>query len=136
MQRAQPSSLASGLRAVAAVVEDACGVTIEIVTVGDAPVDGATEALLAAANEALVNAARHAEGAAISMFSRAEGDKISVYVHDRGPGFVLEDVPAQRRGVRDLRETAATLPAVMFLALSVSDAPEDVIELVRAGARG
>ena len=94
-------SLAGGLRAVVAAVEDSYGVVIEIVTVGDATIDRETDALLAAANEALVNAARHAQGGAISVFARVEENKISVYVHDRGPGFVLDDVPPERRGVRE-----------------------------------
>jgi signal transduction histidine kinase len=94
-------SLAGGLRAIVAAVEDAYGVAIEMVTVGDATVDAATEALLAAANEALVNAARHAAGSAISVFARVEGGRISLYVHDRGPGFVLDEVAAERLGVRE-----------------------------------
>jgi DNA-binding NarL/FixJ family response regulator len=53
------------------------------------------------------------------------------------PDVVLVDVHMpDGGGLRVVRETATALPAVRFLALSVSDAPEDVIELVRAGARG
>ena len=39
-------------------------------------------------------------------------------------------------GAEVIRSVHATLPAVRFLALSVSDAAEDVIGVVRAGARG
>ena len=39
-------------------------------------------------------------------------------------------------GLAVLLAVAREQPDVRFLALSVSDAPEDVIELVRAGARG
>src|SRR4051794_41200594 len=39
-------------------------------------------------------------------------------------------------GVEVIRGVHAQLPAVRFLALSVSDAAEDVIGVVRAGARG
>jgi DNA-binding NarL/FixJ family response regulator len=39
-------------------------------------------------------------------------------------------------GERVIRETLAAHPDVRFLALSVSDAPEDVIAVIRAGARG
>ena len=35
-----------------------------------------------------------------------------------------------------MRRTAQRLPQVRFLALSVSDAPEDVLAVIRAGARG
>jgi DNA-binding NarL/FixJ family response regulator len=39
-------------------------------------------------------------------------------------------------GQRVATEVARTHPDVRFLALSVSDAPEDVIAVIRAGARG
>jgi len=39
-------------------------------------------------------------------------------------------------GVEILRQVGPARPALRFLALSVSDAPEDVIAVIRAGARG
>ena len=39
-------------------------------------------------------------------------------------------------GLAVINQVAAEAPTTRFLALSVSDAPEDVIDLVRAGARG
>ena len=39
-------------------------------------------------------------------------------------------------GVEILRRVAPARPGLRFLALSVSDAPEDVIAVIRAGARG
>jgi DNA-binding NarL/FixJ family response regulator len=53
------------------------------------------------------------------------------------PEVVLLDVhmPAGG-GVEVIRRVADSRPAVRFLALSVSDAAEDVIALIRAGARG
>ncbi len=53
------------------------------------------------------------------------------------PEVVLIDVhmPAGG-GVEVIRRAAQVRPAVRFLALSVSDAAEDVIGVVRAGARG
>jgi signal transduction histidine kinase len=94
-------SLASSLRGIAAAVEDEHGAEIEVISVGDAPVDARTEALLAATREALVNAARHAPGAPVSVFARSEPDRIAVYVRDRGPGFDPGAIPPERRGVRD-----------------------------------
>jgi DNA-binding NarL/FixJ family response regulator len=53
------------------------------------------------------------------------------------PDVVLLDVHMPGGGgVQVLREAGAARPAVRFLALSVSDAPEDVIAVIRAGARG
>jgi DNA-binding NarL/FixJ family response regulator len=53
------------------------------------------------------------------------------------PDVVLLDVHLPGGGGRAvLQELVADLPEVKFLALSVSDAPEDVIAVVRGGARG
>ena len=53
------------------------------------------------------------------------------------PDVVLLDVHMpDGGGLAVLHGIASELPATRFLALSVSDSPEDVIELVRAGARG
>ncbi|MFL5797699.1 MAG: LuxR C-terminal-related transcriptional regulator [Actinomycetota bacterium] len=58
-----------------------------------------------------------------------------------GPDVVLVDVHMpDGGGARVIREASASAPgqrpAPRFLALSVSDAAEDVIEVIRAGARG
>ena len=53
------------------------------------------------------------------------------------PDVVLLDVHMPGGGgVEVIRQVAETMPAQHFLALSVSDAAEDVIAVVRAGARG
>jgi DNA-binding NarL/FixJ family response regulator len=53
------------------------------------------------------------------------------------PDVVLLDVHMPGGGGQEvIRRVAPALPATRFLALSVSDAPEDVIAVVRAGARG
>ncbi len=54
-----------------------------------------------------------------------------------GPAVVLLDVHMPDGGGRAVIEgVAPSRPAVRFLALSVSDATEDVIAVIRAGARG
>jgi DNA-binding NarL/FixJ family response regulator len=53
------------------------------------------------------------------------------------PDVTLLDVHMpEGGGVAVLEAMAASHPDIRFLALSVSDAPEDVIEVIRAGARG
>ncbi|WP_406298230.1 PspC domain-containing protein [Embleya sp. NBC_00888] len=94
-------TFAAALRSTAAEVEDAHGVSIEVVSVGDCPVDDKLAALLAAAREAMVNAAKYAGGAAISVFGEADEDMVTVFVRDRGPGFDPDAVPADRLGVRE-----------------------------------
>ena len=55
--------------------------------VGDREVDERVAALVAAAREALVNAARHAKVQTVSLYAEVEPDQVSVFVRDRGAGF-------------------------------------------------
>jgi DNA-binding NarL/FixJ family response regulator len=58
-------------------------------------------------------------------------------IGERKPDVALLDVHMPGGGgVEVIRQVAASRPAQRFLALSVSDAAEDVIAVVRAGARG
>lgn len=94
-------SFADGLRAAGHQVEDRSGVPVELVVVGDLPTDVRTEAVIAAAREAMANAEAHSGAAAISVFAEVTDAAITVFVRDRGVGFVLDDVPTDRRGVRE-----------------------------------
>jgi signal transduction histidine kinase len=98
---ARPASIATALKAAAAEVEDAHRTQIDVVTVGDGPLDERAQALVGAAREALVNAVTHAHGAAVSLFAEIDDRRVAAYVRDRGPGFDLAEVPADRRGVSD-----------------------------------
>lgn len=98
---AQPTTIATALRTVAAEVEDAHRVKIDAVTVGDTSLDERGAALVAAAREALFNAAKHAPGTPVSLFAEVNDRRVAVFVRDRGPGFDLEAIPADRRGVTD-----------------------------------
>jgi signal transduction histidine kinase len=96
-------TVALALETAAAEVEEAHGVPIEVVAVGDAPLDERAEALVAAAREAMVNAAKFAGvgGAAISLYAEVDPERIEVFVRDRGPGFDPASVPDDRRGVSE-----------------------------------
>jgi signal transduction histidine kinase len=100
-RRGSAESLAAALESVATEVEEAHRVAIEVVAVGDARVDGRGEAVVAAAREALVNAAKFAGDEPIAVYAEADDARIHVFVRDRGPGFDLTAVPADRRGVRE-----------------------------------
>src|SRR4051812_37673084 len=95
-------SFAGGLRSAAEQIEDEQRVAVEVVVVGDCEVDERSEAVLGAAREALLNAARHAgERGPIRVYAEVEEDRIAVFVRDRGPGFEPAAVPGDRRGVRE-----------------------------------
>jgi len=99
---AADASLAAALRAAAAEVEEAHGVPIEVVTVGDVPMSERLGAVLAAAREAMANAAKFAgEAGPVALYAEAAPERVQVFVRDRGTGFDLAAVPADRRGVRD-----------------------------------
>ena len=95
------STFKAALELAAAEVEDAHGVPVDVVAVGDAQLDDHAEAVVGAAREAIVNAAKFGEGAAVSVFAEVRDDELEVFVRDRGPGFDPETVPADRRGVRE-----------------------------------
>jgi signal transduction histidine kinase len=102
----EPETFAEAVRAAAAEVEDRHGVRVEVVAVGDVELGGSLTACVAAAREALVNAAKYAGGAPISVFAEVESDgaaghRVEVYVRDRGPGFDLDAVGADRMGIRE-----------------------------------
>ena len=93
------ASLAAALEQAAAEVEEMHGVTVETVVVGDAPVDPALLALVAATREALANAARHSGAASVALYAEVTGECAEVFVRDRGCGFDLSSVPDDRFGV-------------------------------------
>ncbi len=98
----EPANLADAVRRNAAEVEDKHGVPIEVVVVGDCPLDERIAAQMQAAREAMVNAAKYGgEGGAVQVYAEVEGQTVFVSVRDRGPGFDLDSIPADRMGVRE-----------------------------------
>ena len=91
--------MAAALEQAAAEVEDTYAISVETVVVGDAECDERVTALVAAAREALVNAARHANVQTVSLYAEVEADEISVFVRDRGAGFDPEQVLPDRYGL-------------------------------------
>ncbi len=69
--------------------------------------------------------------------SASEVDPAIELIRERGPDVVLVDVHMPSGGgARVIRDVLTTHPDTRFLALSVSDSPDDVIATIRAGARG
>ncbi|MFG1808870.1 PspC domain-containing protein [Streptomyces sp. NPDC049040] len=97
----EPTTLADAVRAAAAEVEDAHGVPVEVVCVGDCPLDDRLVATMQAAREAMVNGAKYGGGGAVQVYAEVEDGKVFVSVRDHGPGFDLDAVPGDRMGVRE-----------------------------------
>ncbi|MFC4910671.1 PspC domain-containing protein [Actinomadura gamaensis] len=93
-------TFASVVKEYAGEVEDAHGVQIEVVVVGDCPLDERVGAIVQAAREAMVNAAKYSGTRSVSVFAEVEGDDVTIFVRDRGKGFDLDAVPDDRMGVR------------------------------------
>jgi len=98
-------SVAAAVRAVVAEVEDSrvgpSGVVaVDTVVVGDRPPDAASDALLAATREALVNAVTHGRPP-VSLYLEVRDDAMEVFVRDRGDGFDPGQVGPDRFGVRE-----------------------------------
>ncbi|WP_428963598.1 PspC domain-containing protein [Micromonospora fluostatini] len=91
---------AAALEQAAAEVEDTFAITVETVVVGDRETDERVAALVAAAREALVNAARHSGVRTVSLYAEVEPEQVSAFVRDRGAGFDLDTVENHRHGVR------------------------------------
>ena len=93
------TALAGALQAAAAEVEEAHGITVDAVVVGDCPTSPRLLALVAAAREAMVNAAKHAGVDAVQVFAEVMPGRVEVFVRDRGRGFDPAAVPADRYGI-------------------------------------
>ncbi len=97
-------SLAAALRSVGAEVEDAYGIEVEIITVGDLRPTNTRDArrwaaLVGATREALVNAAKHSGERTVDVYGEITDDEVEVYVRDRGVGFDPEIVDDDRQGI-------------------------------------
>jgi signal transduction histidine kinase len=97
----QAARLAPALEAAAADVEERYGVPVEVVVVGDRDLDSAAEAMVAAAREAMTNAAKFGGGSPVDVYAESSDGRTQVFVRDRGPGFDPGQLPADRRGVRE-----------------------------------
>jgi signal transduction histidine kinase/phage shock protein PspC (stress-responsive transcriptional regulator) len=94
-------SLSAGLDAVVVEVERAHRTRIEIVMVGDCPLDDGVRALVHACREAFVNAARHSGARGVSAYVEVEDDQVTAYVRDQGVGFSRAAVPIDRHGIAE-----------------------------------
>jgi len=94
-------TLAGGVRLIQQEVEAQHGITVEAVTVGDCELDDDLNALLAAAREATVNAAKWSGAPAVALFAEVEPAEVVLFVRDRGRGFDPQAVPGDRKGLAE-----------------------------------
>lgn len=97
--RPSDADFAAQLRQAALEIELQHPVRFDVVTTGDFT-GREFEPVLAAAREAMLNAARHA-GGEVSVYVELRADALELWVRDRGPGFDPAAIPADRLGVRE-----------------------------------
>ncbi|MGP9489138.1 sensor histidine kinase, partial [Glutamicibacter sp. AOP5-A2-7] len=73
---------------------------VDVITVGNARGFDGQQSLVAASREAMMNAAKHAEGR-ISVYVECSELLIEVFIRDRGRGFDVDGIDRDRYGVRE-----------------------------------
>ncbi len=96
----ESDTVKSMLQRAVAEVEDTHGFPVELVVVGDAESSDEIRALVAAAREAMVNAAKHSGAGHADVYAEVSAEEVDVFVRDRGRGFDPEHIAADRHGVR------------------------------------
>ncbi|HTV20819.1 MAG TPA: PspC domain-containing protein [Polyangiaceae bacterium] len=95
------SNFRAALTELAGEVEALHGVPVEVVIVGDAALDEGLSTALAAAREAIVNAAKHSGAARVDVYAELGPASLELFVRDTGRGFEPGGVPNDRRGVSE-----------------------------------
>jgi signal transduction histidine kinase len=86
-------------------VEADHGIAVQVVLVGDCELTDPLRALLDAAREATVNAAKWSGAEQVSLYAEVEEDHVMLFVRDRGRGFDPAAVPGDRQGIaRSIRD--------------------------------
>ncbi len=97
----QPASVTAAVEMLATAIEIDHQVRVEVVTVGDAPLDGADTTFLAALREATTNAVRHSNADKVDVYVEVGDDVLTGFVRDTGIGFDPAEVPEDRHGIAD-----------------------------------
>jgi signal transduction histidine kinase/phage shock protein PspC (stress-responsive transcriptional regulator) len=97
----QDTTFAAAVKRIQGEVEALHELPVDAVVVGDCLLDDGLRSMLAAAKEALVNAAKWSGSPTLSLFGEIDGDRVWVFVRDRGVGFVEQDVAEDRRGIAE-----------------------------------
>lgn len=93
-------TLKAALAAETARIETERGVPVELVCVGDLDLTGPLDAMVQAAAEAVMNAAKHSQAPKVDVYAEVEPEKVEVFVRDRGVGFDPGAIADDRMGVR------------------------------------
>lgn len=132
---ATTNTLSAALRALETEIENDYGVTVELVVVGECATSDSVCALVSAAREAAINAARWSGASTLSIFAEVEPQELSIFVRDRGCGFDLDAVPADRQGIAlSIRQRTTHLGGTATIRSVLGEGTEVVLTLARASS--
>lgn len=94
-------SFAAIVTAAVGEIESKYSMAIELVMVGDCPVEEPHQAFIQAIRESMVNAAKHSQAEKIDVYVEVGADSIEAFVRDRGVGFDPNAVSDDRRGISE-----------------------------------
>jgi signal transduction histidine kinase len=100
-------SFRAAARRAAAEVEDLHRIRINTAFVGDCELKGDLEAVIDAAREAMVNAAKHAGVDELALLCEVGPEQVTVVIRDRGSGFDTEAVRSDGGLARSVSERMA-----------------------------
>ena len=99
---ADTQTLRGGLADAANRVEEAHDVPVSVVVVGESSLPGDRQAaIIGAATEAMMNAAKHYGEDRVSVCADASESQVDVFVTDQGKGFDVDAVDGDRKGVAE-----------------------------------
>ena len=128
----EATTLAQAVSVLQHRVEADHGITVQVVVVGDCPLDEGLRALLDASGEATVNAAKWSGAPVVSLYAEVEADKVMLFVRDRGSGFDPDAVPEGRQGIaQSIRARVARFGGVAVIRSSPGHGAEVELSMPR-----
>ena len=95
-------TLRGALEQAAMRVEEAHDVPVSVVVAGNSSLPSERQsALVGAATEAMLNAAKHSGAAKVSVFAEGGSGAVEVFITDQGTGFDQDTVSEDRKGVAE-----------------------------------
>lgn len=95
----EADELGEAVRDLAGRVERDHDIPVDVVVVGDAPLDDSLTALAQAAGEAMTNAAKHSGAGKVSVYVEVTDDVAEIYIGDTGTGFDAGEIEGLGRGI-------------------------------------
>lgn len=92
--------ISDALQHAASRLERDFALPVEVVTVGEMEMDDHVRSVVAAASEAMTNAAKHSGADEISVYAEATEGRMDVWVTDFGKGFDMDEIADDRHGIR------------------------------------